>query len=77
MVIVLKSNVTLQNEKQIFCFIHFCSAIASFYNLKLQEEKEYENSVCLLLKLQEVGRNNITKRIVIIHTEPSNTSFRA
>lgn len=64
-------------KSKFFCFIHFCSAITSFYNLKLQEEKECENSVCLLLKLQEVGRNNMTKKIIIIHTEPSNTSFRA
>lgn len=77
MLIVLKSNVTLENEKQNFCFIHFCSAITSFYNLKLQEESEFENSACLRLKLQEVGRSNMTKMIVISHTELSNTSFRA
>jgi len=56
--------------------IHFCSAITSFYNLKLQEENECENSVYLLLKFQEVGRNNMTKKVAISHTELSNVSFR-
>lgn len=74
----VKSKITLQttnSENHNFPFIKFCSAIISFYNLKFQEE--CENLMCLLLKLQEVTRSNMTKKIIIIHTELSNYRFRA